>query len=385
MTSLQTELRFDKQLQEWLDETTEQFERLEEPGENIREEWTELSEQAEVFLDWSLEHDWSSQDDEFRTRYSEFLSQAERFSQQLEVLINPLHWFLAPLELIESYVDGGELAPQAARLLQEAYERIYDTMEAPALEDAVRKLMVWTQGHRQMSILEVRDEVQRARVAATSLEEFEGSDPLTILELLTLLHQEEAEHESLLISLEDALAEWEEELSGLLGALGDNAVEFSDDINELFDRCSETLEQLEMDPWSVPPQEFEELCQEWKARAPKLELFAEMAARKLESRAPHLESLERAAQELQSGRLAVSQWSSKVGEHVARWDEVKVELRDSFAGMDEALTHIENISTSLRILASVERPDDPRLDVALDSYFQSIKSLEQNEKETENG
>ena len=102
MTSLQTELRFDKQLQEWLDETTEQFERLEEPGENIREEWTELSEQAEVFLDWSLEHDWSSQDDEFRTRYSEFLSQAERFSQQLEVLINPLHWFLAPLELIES-------------------------------------------------------------------------------------------------------------------------------------------------------------------------------------------------------------------------------------------------------------------------------------------
>lgn len=381
---LETELEFGRQFELWFEELRDQVESVAEihPPEELQTAWIELQERAENLLEWCSEEDWDPEEEIFQEEYSGFVREAESFADLFSTCSSPDAWLLEPLDLVNDYLESGELSSRCGRLLQGAFEEVYDHLKAPALEDALRTLMTWAQGHKQMSLFEVREALQQARDAAANLPELSPVGPPSVLEMLSELHENPQEDTKQLLG--QAISDWEEELAGLLGSLGDNEVDFSDELNELFESCSEVLERLENDPLGVPPEEFEALCETWQRKSPQLELFSEMAARRLNRRRPILDELERAAGDFQSGRLHLSQWRDELDEHQTRWNSLKDGLHRALADKHSQRL-LEKISASLQTMMAVERPDDSRLPVALSSYIETLKTLEERERETMNG
>ena len=285
-------------------------------------------------------------------------------------------WLNLPLAKVDSFLKGRPMDSGLAPLLREAFKRVYDGGDCPALEGALKELMLWAEGHKQLSGLDIVARVE-AIVAAAEAGASEQKSEQRLPALLQLCHStEDEEQEFYFQAFLDGLEDWEKELSELEAIL--EAVEGADLsvlslVCEAFDELSTALS--EEAPWSELEACLDTLTTAWEVAAPEVQYWVRRAAEEEPESYEHLESLQRVVTDFQTGLTGLERLQREVAEHTSRWNEVAQELSRSLAGIPGASLRLDSVGLSLRALATVTSPGDARLSAVTQAYVESLKSL----------
>ncbi|MCA9779502.1 MAG: hypothetical protein KC800_22395, partial [Candidatus Eremiobacteraeota bacterium] len=185
-------------------------------------------------------------------------------------------WLNLPLAKIDSFLQGHALDGSLPSLLRDAFRKVYDAGDRQALEAPLRELMLWADGHKQLSGLDIKSQVEAVIEAANfGASEQEARLP-ALLQLCEATEGEEQDHHYQ--AFLDGLEAWEAELSDLeallenvqgadLAALGP--------VYDAFDDLNVAL--AEEAPWCELEACLDTLVRAWELAGPEVQCWVRRA------------------------------------------------------------------------------------------------------------
>lgn len=288
----------------------------------------------------------------------------------------PHLWLNQPLNRVKRFLEGQELPADTAGLFKVAFRRVHDQNLNPELEQTLRTLLLWSEGHTPLSGLELKAALARCLTDAEQAEQAEASSLETLLN--EWFEQTTPDSEAALL---EALAVWEDELFALEEQLASDDATQLEIMAGLFEAYSELhraweSEVSEADCYSQMKVALAELRKEWQVVAAQVGALAELRAeRPSEADYSHLSTLLEKSRDFQSGHISLVDLQSEVDAHQARWNQIQGDLKEALAGRTDLLTLVSSVEVSLATLAQVNSPCDARLSPICSLYVESLKAL----------
>ena len=284
-------------------------------------------------------------------------------------------WFNEPWQSVRAFLEGFELREGIGDLFDRAYQKALEWEGSLGLQEQLRQLMLWSQGHVALSGLELQEALQNSASLMVAEESRAGSEQLDLAELLARCRQAEPEEQ----------VEWLrqfvaglEGLDGELAALEEQAQarpELQLDLEWLFAYLSKLYEIAEAETPNLDALErnFEKLRQEWQKVSQVL-----LSARLEEpetgqlTQALHVQGVVAA---FQQGSLDYVSFLEELRGHHQRLQQVTPELMRAFQREPERQNQLRHLDTTLKALASIRSPGDPNLESLCAAYCEGLESL----------
>jgi hypothetical protein len=365
---------FELQLNTWFQDFSEQLADL--CGGKV-DQWVDES--------LSLLRDTKSQLlERFRQGSSDVATLHDRLNDQAQELLLACRSQVGPtaypqlneaLSRIESFISGSELSKKTSSLLKAVYAELHDTGVDGRFADIVRSLALWSQGHKKLSGLDLKELLE------SCVQQAEASSVSQTLSLESLLATCQTSPDRELADNFDcfmgALEQWEETLLIVESSLAEHEKSLLDPVLNELDIFHELLSNSEIDelPWGELKAGLARLRDEWRPMANLLSVRQDQKLEQSEASFIHLESLEYTVVDYQAGTCTLESLQAEVSEHIGRFDQVEASLRTLFSNNEQALKQLDSARLCLYTLASVVSPGDARLGPIFQLYRNSLEGL----------
>lgn len=363
---------FELQLNTWFENIADRITTSPVWGETLSLELESLRDKKRAFLALFREGT-----DEVSDSYEELVRQADELIQSVLVEEGPTEytWLNVPLRSIEAYLSGKSLDSRLAEYLGKAFE-MARSLNDSALVAAVRELLLWSEGHKALTGLELKALFEQTVSAA------QGTDFVveeTIESLLNLLEQSSLEEQDeILDRLSEKLSQWEADFLSLETHVEQHIPEELDSMDALallFEEFALGLED-ENAGYGELSKLLKSLQQAWSDFASRLTTLLSLRSSAVEEvRFSNLESLQQVASDFQIGRQTVESLQTEVDGHSQRWSSVQNKLPLEWSQQPANKNRFETINLCLSTLKTVVSPGDARLAPIAELYSQTVKAL----------
>ncbi len=308
--------------------------------------------------------------------YRELTFEAGELLQEILVEEGPTDyaWLNKPYHQISRFLSGQDLNPRLPEYLKSAVSQV--PVQNPSLRQELMNLLLWSEGHRTMTGMEIRNSCERLLSLSHSQAGVEGWE-LDLFTLWSLSRHQGGE--SYLEAFFEALQSWEADFLDFEELVLELLPQRAQDLNAVADILYSLTEGLEEESWDVSFLELQlqALKSIWNEVSTDLLplLTLELDNQSGCGLPEHLRSLTDLAAGFQSGQVSETEFKSEVRLHQERWNFAALQLSQQWSGQKEKGNMLTAVSTTLAALDTVNSPGDARLGPLVSIYCQSLVKL----------